>query len=64
MLVAREIEREFKDLGRFDKSNKHVHEKGISTRVDRAGTIRVVNAIPALKTGDDGKKFAKLVSSS
>ena len=50
MLVAREIEREFKDLGRFEKSNKHVHEKGISTRIDRKGTIRVVNAIPPLKS--------------
>ena len=49
LLVARELEREFKDLNKFDKTSLRVWEKGTSTRVDRPGTIRVVNEIPALK---------------
>ena len=49
MLVARELEREFKDLNKFDKSSLRVWEKPTSTRIDRPGTIRVVNEIPALK---------------
>ena len=31
-------------------------DKGISTRIDRAGTIRVVNNIPALRPEADKKK--------
>ena len=49
MLVARELEREFKDLNKFDKSSLRVWEKPTATRIDRPGTIRVVNEIPALK---------------
>ena len=49
MLVARELEREFKDLNKFDKSSLRVWEKQTSTRTDRVGTIRVVNDIPALR---------------
>ena len=60
LLVAREIEREFKDLGRYEKQNKRVHEKGISTRIDRAGTIRVVNAIPPMRKRDDIKRSKNL----
>ena len=56
MLVAREIEREFKDLGRFEKQNMRVHEKGIATKIDRTGRIRVVNDIPGFKSKDDKKK--------
>ena len=55
-LVARELEREFKDLNKFEKDNLRIWEKGISTRIDRAGTIRCVNAIPALKPDNDKKK--------
>jgi len=56
LFVARELEREFKDLGRFEKNNLHVHEKKITTRSDRAGTIRVVNAIPALKKANEDRR--------
>lgn len=56
MLVARELEREFKDLNKFEKDNLRVWQKGISTRIDRSGTIRVVNAIPASKPDGDKKK--------
>ena len=56
MLVARELEREFKDLNKYEKDNLRVWQKGISTRIDRSGTIRVVNAIPALKPDGDKRK--------
>ena len=49
LLVARELEREFKDLNKFEKTNLRVWQKPTSTRIDRPGTIRVVNEIPALK---------------
>ena len=55
LLVARELEREFKDLNKFEKGNLHIWEKGISTRIDRPGTIRVINSIPALKADHDKK---------
>jgi hypothetical protein len=32
MLVVRELEREFKDLNKFEKDNLRVFQKGISTR--------------------------------
>ena len=56
LLVARELEREFKDLNKFEKDHLHIWEKGISTRIDRSGTIRVVNAIPAFKQDGDKRK--------
>ena len=56
MLVARELEREFKDLNKYEKDNLRVWQKGISTRIDRSGTIRVVNAIPASRPDGDRKK--------
>lgn len=56
MLVARELEREFKDLNKYEKEGLSIWEKGISTRIDRAGTIRVINAIPALKQNQDRKR--------
>ena len=55
LLVARELEREFKDLNKFEKDNLHIWEKGISTRIDRPGTIRVINSIPAFKVDHDKK---------
>ena len=54
--MARELEREFKDLNKYEKDNLRVWQKGISTRIDRSGTIRVVNAIPALKPDGDKRK--------
>ena len=54
--MARELEREFKDLNKYEKDNLRVWQKGISTRIDRSGTIRVVNAIPALKPDSDKRK--------
>ena len=56
LLVARELEREFKDLNKFEKDNLRIWEKGISTRIDRHGTIRVINSIPPLKPDYDEKK--------
>jgi len=56
--VARELEREFKDLNKFEKDNLRIWEKGISTRIDRPGTIRVINNIPAFKPENDKKKAA------
>jgi hypothetical protein len=56
LLVARELEREFKDLNKFEKDNLRIWEKGISTRIDRPGTIRVINNIPAFKPDNDKKK--------
>ena len=56
-MVARELEREYKDLNKFDKDHQRVWEKGIGTRIDRAGTIRVVNGIPPLKKDEDNKRF-------
>ena len=55
LLVARELEREFKDLNKFEKDNLHIWEKGISTRIDRPGTIRVINSIPAFRPDHDKK---------
>jgi hypothetical protein len=40
MLVMRELEREFRDLNKYQKDELKVHEKMISTRVDRAGAFR------------------------
>lgn len=49
MLVVRELEREFKDLNKFEKDNLKVFQKSISTRQDRAGAIREVSKIPPSK---------------
>lgn len=49
MLVVRELEREFKDINRFEKDTLKVHEKNILTRQNRAGAIREVAQIPANK---------------
>ena len=55
MLVVRELEREFKDLNKFEKDALRVNQKTISTRQDRAGAIREVNRIPAAKNQNRGK---------
>jgi len=49
MLVVRELEREFKDLNKFEKDAMRIHDKQISTRLDRAGAITEVAAIPPSK---------------
>jgi len=49
MLVVRELEREFKDLNKFEKDALRVNQKGISTRQDRSGAIREVNRIQPRK---------------
>ena len=64
LLVARELEREFKDLNKFEKDNLRIWEKGISTRIDRPGTIRVINNIPALKPENDKKNKGGLGTQS
>lgn len=56
LLVARELEREFKDLNKFEKDNLRIWEKGTSTRIDRKGNIKIINSIPALKPEKDKKK--------
>ena len=56
LLVARELEREFKDMNKFEKDNLRIWEKGISNRIDRRGNIRIINNIPALKPEKDKKK--------
>ena len=63
MLVARELEREFKDLGKYEKEHQRIWEKGTSTRIDRAGTIRVVNGIPAFRPDYDKRGRAYRASS-
>lgn len=55
LLLAGELEREYKELNKFEKSNLRIWQKGISNRIDRPGTIRVINNIPAFKTGTDRK---------
>ena len=56
LLVAREIERELKDLRKYEKDNLRIWEKQISTRIDRVGTIREINSIPAKKPEQDKRK--------
>ena len=56
MLVVRELEREFKDLNKFEKDALRIYDKQISTRLDRCGAIREVAAIPASKELGGAKK--------
>ena len=56
MLVVRELEREFKDLNKFEKDALRIFDKQISTRLDRCGAIREVGAIPASKEIGGAKK--------
>ena len=65
MLVARELEREYKELNKFEMGHMRVWDKMTATRIDRSGTIRVVNAIPAFKpdaTDRGRKRYASLAS--
>ena len=56
LLVARELDRELKDLKKYEKDNLRIWEKQISTRIDRAGTIRQINNIPASINKDVDKR--------
>lgn len=56
LLVARELEREFRDINKFKKDKLQIWEKEITTRIDRGGIIRSVNSIPPLKQDYDKKK--------
>ena len=58
LLVARELDRELKDLKKYEKDNLRIWEKQISTRIDRAGTIRQINNIPASLNKDIDKRKA------
>lgn len=49
MLVVRELEREVKDLNKFEKDALHVHQKNIATRQTREGAIKDVANIPEKK---------------
>ena len=62
LFIQRELEREFKDINRFDKLQLKVHEKSKATSSNRAGTIRMINDIPALR--QDGSKRRAARSSS
>ena len=41
----RELEREFKDLNRFEKEGLQIHQKGVASKPDRFGSIRDVKGI-------------------
>lgn len=56
MLVVRELEREVKNLNKFEKDALRVHQKNIATRQDRTGAIRDVACIPAKKYDAAQKK--------
>ena len=49
MLVMRELEREIRQLNKFEKDTLKVHEKPIATRIDRTGYIKEVQNIAASK---------------
>lgn len=70
MLVMRELEREFRDLNKYQKDTLKVNEKQIQTRVDRTGALRRIKEIPeskpekkkvnlALQNGDDAENINK-----
>jgi len=52
-LLAREKEREYKELTKGDIENLRVFEKSIATRQNRAGVIREINSIKAAKRNTD-----------
>ena len=70
MLVMRELEREFRDLNKYQKDTLKVNEKQIQTRVDRTGALRRIKERPeskpekkkvnlALQNGDDAENINK-----
>lgn len=68
LFIQRELEREFKDIQRFDRMGLRVHEKPTQTCINRAGTIRMVNDIPALRQdkrkGRTSRNFAASTENS
>ena len=52
-MLAREKEREYKELTKGDIENLRVFEKNIATRQNRAGVIREINSIKAAKRNTD-----------
>jgi hypothetical protein len=64
LFIARELEREFKDINKYEKDNLKVWEKQISTHVNRAGTIRTINGIPALRPQGERKRGKNPLASS
>ena len=59
MLVMRELEREFRDLNKYQKDTLKVHEKMIQTRVDRSGALRRIDEIRARKPDKNQKPGRK-----
>jgi hypothetical protein len=51
--LAREKERDFKEITKGAIENLRVFEKGIATRQNRAGVIREINSIKAVKRSSD-----------
>lgn len=49
MLVVRELEREVKELNKFQKDGLRVAKKTIQTRLDRAEAIKDIRDIPERK---------------
>ena len=52
-MLAREKEREYKELTKGDIENLRVFEKSIATRQNRAGVIREINSIKGAKRNTD-----------
>ena len=49
MLVVAELQREVRDINKFEKDTLKVHQKNISTRQDRSGAVKEVAHIPEKK---------------
>jgi hypothetical protein len=49
MMIIKELEREVKDLKRFESDALRVQDKTIATRLDRSGAINDVATIPPKK---------------
>ena len=47
MLVLRELEREVKELNKFEKDTLKVYEKPIATRIDRTGKLKELAEVAA-----------------
>jgi hypothetical protein len=54
LLIARERERENKDINRMQSDGLRVFQKTIQTRQNRAGVIREINDIKASKSAKNG----------
>lgn len=66
MLVVRELEREVRDLNKFEKDALKVHQKTIQTRQERTGAIKDVSSIPGKKwepTNGELKRLKEIMPS-